>query len=75
MPRSRRGMVGFAGCPARLVTSTGAVMGRQATAKTAFFFNTALQAAGYIVFSWTDNAQFDYSADFDKVLASAKLAE
>ena len=62
----------LAGLSARVVTITGAIKGIPISTKAAFFFNPDTHIVGQIMFGQTDNAQFDYSLDFAKVITSAK---
>ena len=64
----------LAGRAARVVTTRGAVKGVPVTAKEVFFFEEDLNTVGVLMFGQTDNAQFDYSQDFAKVVTSARAA-
>ena len=62
----------LAGLSARVVTITGAIKGVPIYTKATFFFNPDSHIVGQVLFGQTYNAQFDYSHDFAKVIASAK---
>ena len=61
----------LAGHTARIITVKGAAEGIPFTEKTAFFFAPDAPWVGSISFGQTNNTQFDYSADFAKVVTSA----
>ena len=68
----------LAGRPARVVEFKGSVQGISMTAKAVVFVDTDLSAGkrtvGSLFLGQTDNALFDYSADFSKTIASATPA-
>ena len=68
----------LAGRPARIVAFTGNVQGLSMATKAVIFIDTDLSAGtrtvGSLFLGQTDNALFDYSADFAKTIASATPA-
>lgn len=62
----------LAGLSARVVTITGSIKNVPISTKAAFFFNPDSHIVGLIMFGQTDNAQFDYSRDFARVITSAR---
>ena len=61
----------LAGYNARIVTFNGTVKDLPLMTKLVYFFNPDENAIGALMFGQTENAQFDYSADFARSVASA----
>ena len=64
----------LAGRPARIATFRGTAKDLPETTKALFFYDQDASVMGVLFFGQTDNAQFDYSEDFAKTLASATAA-
>lgn len=65
----------IAGHTARIVTIRGTLQELPNTTKVVYFINENMDVGSYVfglvMFGQTDNAQFDYSADFAKTIASS----
>ena len=61
----------LAGYSARIVDFTGTVSNLPMNTRASYFYNADVNSIGSVLFGQTSNAQFDYSADFAKVIASA----
>ncbi len=64
-----------AGCPAATCVFDFKTKGVKATSKIAYFYNGDSKALGILSLSQSESTQYDYFADFDKIVASAVKAE
>lgn len=60
-----------AGCPAAICAFDFKTKGINASSKTVFFFNSESKAVGILNLSQSEGTEYDYFADFDKIIASA----
>ena len=65
----------LAGHSARIVTIKGTISELTETTTAVYFINEATNTVGMVLLGQSDNTQFNYSADFAKVIESATPAE